>query len=141
MVRQGVGAIISTDQGYLLVKKISSQTMDETIKGHWDFPKGGLKASDASLEDGLMRELMEEVGSRNFHIIKRYDDKLNFDFPAGHKYARQETWMFLLEFRGRISDLRPDGYEISDIDFFDKRAVLDKITLKETRAFLHKNVW
>ncbi len=141
MIRQAVGAIIKKDGKYLLVNKVRSTTMKEAIIDHWDFPKGGLDESDINTDAAVMRELKEETGSSNYHIVKKYKSKICFTFPVNHKYSRQETTMYLLEFSGKKSELKPDGKEIASIQFYDKNTVIAKIKMRETKEFLNQNIW
>lgn len=134
--RQAVGAVVFQNEEYLLVHKVKSINSNTDTIGHWDFPKGGTKESDKDLETAVLRELKEETGSDNYRIISRFDRKICFSFPKGHKYDRQETIMFHVEYLGDRGDLRPQDEEIDGVKFVSKSDLMRILCLKETREFL-----
>lgn len=140
-VRQAVGAIVFQNDEYLLVYKVKSINAKTDITGHWDFPKGGIQETDKDLEAAVLRELKEETGSVQYRIIKRYTEKVSFMFPEGHKYDKQETDMFLVEYLGDRTDLKPQDEEISEVRFFCKDEVISTLYLEETCKFLNEVVW
>lgn len=140
-IRKAVGAIIRYEDKYLLVRKVRSQSADQTIKPRWDFPKGGFDPNDKSLEDALIRELKEEVGVSDIEVIKRYDETITFNFAKGSAYDRQVTHMFLCEYGGPLDALVTDGKEIDQVALVDKSQVLDMIKYSETLEFLNRNEW
>jgi putative (di)nucleoside polyphosphate hydrolase len=135
-IRQAVGAVVFQNDEFLLVHKVKSINSNTDIIGHWDFSKGGVKESDKDLETALLRELKEETGSDNYRIISRFDKKICFTFPEGHKYDRQETVMFYVEYLGDRSELRPQDEEIDEIRFFSKDELMRAINHEETCSFL-----
>ena len=141
MIRKAVGAIVFHKDEYLLVNKKRSVSTNEVLEYHWDFPKGAIEPTDQNCEVAIMRELKEETGSGNYSTIKKFDSKICFDFPENHKYTNQETTVFLVEFKGLKNELKADGYEIEQIDFFSKECFKEKIKLKETMEFLSQNEW
>jgi putative (di)nucleoside polyphosphate hydrolase len=107
------------------------------------FLKGGVDKKDTDLKKALMRELYEETGSKNYRIIKQFKDKIKFDWSKLYQkrlgFTGQETTIFLVEYTGNGKDLKPDKYEIGAIKFFTRKAVLKRISGKETIAFFRKN--
>jgi putative (di)nucleoside polyphosphate hydrolase len=141
MVRKAVGAVIFQNEEYLLVRKVkvmNGVNGSEDIAGHWDFPKGGVNASDESMEMALFRELKEETGSESYRIIKEFNKKICFEFPETHKYDCQETIMFLVEYLGDRTDLKSQDAEISMVEFFSKVEILNIICLEETIKFIRE---
>jgi putative (di)nucleoside polyphosphate hydrolase len=145
-IRKAVGAIVYSDNDFLLVHKtkMNTQTGTETIDGEWDFVKGGIEESDKSPRHAILRELEEETGSTDFLIKKQFDEKIYFEFPEKMKkkigYECQETTMFLVEFTGSKCDLAPVDEEIADLQFIPENEVADKLTHEDTRSFFMKKL-
>lgn len=146
MIRKAVGAIICKGDQILLVYKVKisdTKQGSQSIKGEWDFPKGGIKESDRSIEEALYRELEEETGSRDYTIIKQFNEKIAFEFPDDVRdkigFDCQETTMFLVEFLGEEEDLQPKDAEINDLKFIEMECVLHTLTHEDTKYFFKKN--
>lgn len=135
-IRKAVGAIVFQKDKYLLVHKIKSISDKSDIIPQWDFPKGGIEEFDMDLEKAVLRELQEETGSSNYRIISKFDGRICFNFPKGHKYDRQETVMFYVEYLGNIDELKPQDDEIDGVRFVHKDDLMRSIFLEETREFL-----
>jgi len=135
-IRKAVGALVFQNNEYLLVHKVKSVDMKSDMKGHWDFPKGGIQESDEDLESAILRELKEETGSTNYKIISRFDKKICFTFPSTHKYDSQETVMFHIEYLGDRKDLKAQDEEIDEVGFYSKDDLMRVLSLEETREFL-----
>ncbi len=146
MIRKAVGAIVFQGNSFLIVHKIKINTKlgKEPITGEWDFIKGGVKESDASLQASLLRELKEETGSSNFKVVKEYTEKISFDFPSDIAlkigFEKQETTMYLVEYLVDRNGLSPMDNEISDLQFFEKDQVLDTLTHSDTKDFFRKHI-
>lgn len=143
-MRKAVGAVIFQGDKYLLVHKVKSMEGSDSpvnITGTWDFPKGGVKETDKDLEKAILRELKEETGSGNYKLINRFDKKICFEFPKSHKYARQETVMFYMEYLGDGSDLFPQDEEIDEVRFYSRDEVINILCLEETLKFLDEVRW
>lgn len=123
------------------MNKVLCATTKEILLDYWDFPKGGVDLTDINTEEAILRELKEETGSVNYKIIRKFDSRLDFDFPSNHKFDSQKTTMYYIEFLGSESELKADGVEISKMSFYSKEAVLEKIKLEETKEFLSKKIW
>jgi 8-oxo-dGTP pyrophosphatase MutT (NUDIX family) len=71
-------AFIKNDKGEMLLLRFSSSQMhSKALWGTYDFPGGGLE-SDESMEEGLLRELREEIGED--HNIEIGDPCMSWDF-------------------------------------------------------------
>ncbi len=143
--RYAVGAIVRYHQHYLLihkVKQMESVTGPRSIPGHWDFPKGGIITTDTSPHTAIMRELREETGSQQYHILHEFQERMRFDFPSGHAamYTRQETIMFLAEYTGDETDLCPQDEEIDQLAFFGPDDVLTRVPFEESQTFFVKHI-
>jgi 8-oxo-dGTP pyrophosphatase MutT (NUDIX family) len=134
--------MIIQGDAYLLVHKV--KMMDgkigtEPIKGVWDFPKGGVKASDANSEQALFRELVEETGSSQYRVLHQFDEKLCFSFLPEDQlklgFVGQETTMFLVAYKGDGSDLQPQDEEIDQVCSFPRFKMLDTLGQPESRLF------
>lgn len=51
------------------------------MQGVWQFPQGGIDA-DESPESALIRELEEEIGTREVEILAEYPEWVSYDFPS-----------------------------------------------------------
>lgn len=136
-IRNAVGAVVFQNNEYLLVHKVKSIDVETDANGHWDLPKGGIQESDESLEAAILRELKEETGSTKYRIICRFDRKIYFSFSNTHKYDRQETDMFYVEYFGNREDLKSLDEEIDKVKFFRKNEVMSILCFEETREFFY----
>ncbi|QFT89589.1 RNA pyrophosphohydrolase [Bacillus sp. THAF10] len=145
MIRKAVGAIVTYRDKFLVVhkKKINAGAKKESIKSECDFVKGGVEPTDSSLEQAMLRELAEETGSSNFRLIKRFNEKICFDFPVHIQqkigFTNQETTMFHFAYIGEIATLKPMDEEISDITFLNEEELLKTLTHEDTREFFINN--
>lgn len=145
MIRKAVGAIVFWQDQILLVEKVKRSDVlsgAEDIKGEWDLPKGGVQATDASLEQAVLRELEEETGSTQYRIQTEYPEPISFTFPEAVQekigFSSQRTFLFLVQYDGDGSDLKPQDAEIRQLKFVPKSEVLTKLSHPETATFLQK---
>ena len=100
--RKGVNAVvIDSNNNFLIVQK------NAYGDNQWDFPGGGLE-DDELPEEGILRELEEELGSDKFEIIKQSPIIIKFEWPQENvedgyrkhgKYWRgQEKLQFIVKF-------------------------------------------
>lgn len=142
MIRQAVGAIVVHKGRILLVRKVKIKNFasgPKRIQGEWDFPKGGIRAGE-SPEKAVLRELREETGSERFRILKKYEQRIKFEFPkelhASLGFTRQETHMFRLSYDGEPEDLSPQDDEIEEVRFFSREDALKLLAHDESVQFL-----
>ncbi len=144
-IRQAVGAIVAMGEEYALVLKTKINTTEgkKEIAGEWDFIKGGVEKSDSSLQEAILRELKEETGMDSYSVKREFEEKIRFDFPEEVAkrigFHSQETTMFLVEYKGTITDWKPLDDEVSDIGFFKKEEVLRKLSHEETMQYFQKH--
>jgi putative (di)nucleoside polyphosphate hydrolase len=51
------------------------------IKGAWQFPQGGVD-DDEALKEALLRELEEEIGTRDVEVVAEHPEWICYDFPG-----------------------------------------------------------
>jgi putative (di)nucleoside polyphosphate hydrolase len=67
----------------------------------WQIPQGGVDAGE-SLEEGMLRELEEEIGTRDVEVIGALPQPIRYDWPPHvqkHGYHGQEQHYFLVRLR------------------------------------------
>ena len=77
---------------------------------HWQFPQGGVDA-DEDLEAAARRELAEETGAVSVRYLRRTDDWIVYDYPAGFTGAKasrgflgqKQVW-FAFRFEGQEAE-------------------------------------
>lgn len=145
MIRKAVGAIIRLNNQFLLVHKIkimNGKNEPQDIEGEWDFPKGGVKPHEMDLEKAILRELREETGSDKYRIVKKFEDKISFQFPLSFQkeseFKSQETTIFLVDYIGDKTEIRSQDEEIDRIGFFSRDEVIEKLAHNESKEFFMK---
>ncbi|WP_426958524.1 RNA pyrophosphohydrolase [Muricoccus radiodurans] len=125
-LRPNVGACLFNRDGLVLVARradISANApMGEGDAHAWQLPQGGLDRGEDPVE-GVMRELSEEIGTRNAVILGRMAEWLDYDLPAhligkalGGKFRGQTQMWFALRFLGEDSEIRLDADEHPEFD-------------------------
>lgn len=112
--RPGVGVVVIDDQGRVLVGRRIRAIGPE----RWQFPQGGIDEGEAPLEAAL-RELEEEIGTRDVDVLAELDRPLRYDLPAAvhpaprwaKRYRGQEQRWFAVRLRG--------GEEAIDLETHD----------------------
>jgi putative (di)nucleoside polyphosphate hydrolase len=104
--RPCVGMMLFDAKGRVFVGK----RIDQTLEG-WQMPQGGIDMGEDPREAAL-RELEEEIGTRNAEIVREHPLWLNYDLPsrlvgiALHgKYRGQTQKWFALRFLGKDSEI------------------------------------
>lgn len=129
--RQGVNAIVVDSQdNFLLVQKNS---YDDT---QWDFPGRGLDEGE-SLEEGILRELHEELGTDKFEIIKLSPLIIKFDWPQSaidHGYQKHGKWwrgqekhQFIVRFLGERSEIVFQQEELRQVKWVSYEKLKDPL--------------
>jgi putative (di)nucleoside polyphosphate hydrolase len=104
--RPGVGMVLLNASGDVFLGR-RSDIKEES----WQMPQGGIKRGESPREAAL-RELQEEIGTKNVEILAESDDWLFYDVPkelaerawgAGFRGQRQK-W-FVMLFKGRDAEI------------------------------------
>ncbi len=105
--RKNVGAVVLNNDGKVLVGWKHNA---------WQLPQGGVDP-DENLEEALIRELCEEIGTDKFTILKKSEYFHYYDWPENVRvtkrkkmYSGQRQKYFLIRFDGNETDLDPDKH-------------------------------
>lgn len=117
--RKGVNAIVLDSNKYFLL--VQKQTYDTN---QWDFPGGGLEDNEDP-KTGILRELEEELGSKDFKIIHESHSINTFEWPKeaqehgfkkhGKWYRGQQKHQFIVKFTGDRKNISLQEEEIRKI--------------------------
>jgi putative (di)nucleoside polyphosphate hydrolase len=117
--RQKVIAYITNKHKELLLVQLIGYQSNQ-----WNLPGGGIEPNENKSE-ALMRELYEELGTKNFTIIKQSKIVYTYEWPVEvieksirekNTYFRgQQQHQFLVSFTGHDSDIKVDPGEIKTI--------------------------
>jgi putative (di)nucleoside polyphosphate hydrolase len=108
--RLGVGIILVNQENLVFVAK----RIDTTAEA-WQMPQGGIdEGEDPST--AAMRELYEETGVKNAHVIAESNDWYYYNLPPelvpkiwGGKYKGQKQKWYVIQFTGEESEINLDG--------------------------------
>lgn len=103
--RPCVGIMLFNRQGYVFTgRRFDSDN-------YWQMPQGGVDEGE-QLEQAVLRELMEEVGTNKVEIIAKNKDWIYYDLPKeiiptcwNGKYSGQKQRWFLMKFCGEDKDI------------------------------------
>ena len=83
----------------------------DMVSEYWQMPQGGIDDGEAPLEAAL-RELEEEIGTRDVELIHSLDEWLTYDLPDDligkvwkGKYRGQKQKWFLFRYLGEDQDI------------------------------------
>lgn len=84
--------------------------IDQTLEG-WQMPQGGIDKGESPREAAL-RELEEEIGTRNVEILREHPEWLNYDLPPrlvglalrGRYRGQTQKW-FAMRFLGGDAEI------------------------------------
>lgn len=121
------GIIKNKNQKFLIIQKTNWLDTD------WDFVGGGIDNGETPIE-ALKREIIEEIGTKNFKIVSNLNRLYQYDFPdfvivkaikEGKNYKGQSAKQYLVEFLGEDDEIILEEAEIKrykwvDIDDFYK---------------------
>ncbi|MGI4941130.1 MAG: RNA pyrophosphohydrolase [Janthinobacterium lividum] len=112
--RPNVGAALFNAQGLIFVARRADMPNAEGAAGGWQLPQGGID-DDEDPELAVLRELEEEIGTRNALVVGEHPEWLTYDLPPdllgrmlGGRFRGQRQRWFALRFTGRDSDIRLD---------------------------------
>ena len=121
-LRPNVGACLFNREGLVLIARRADQPAGEATSGAWQLPQGGLDRGEDP-EAAVLRELEEEIGTRNAVVLGRMAEWLDYDLPAhlvgkalGGKYRGQTQMWFALRFLGTDGDIRLDTDRHQEFD-------------------------
>lgn len=113
-----IGIVLDDDKRFLVAQAITYGEDD------WRFPGGGVDGNE-KLEETLLRELEEELGTNNFEIIKKANFINQYEWPdhvvedqfkkKGIKYRGQEQVSFLVKFKGKKEDVKIQTEELRKV--------------------------
>lgn len=90
--RKNVAAVVLNREGFILTCR------RRDFHTTWQLPQGGIEENETA-EEAVLRELDEEIGTREVEILGRLVDPICYDWPpeVAHKeYRGQEQVYFLL---------------------------------------------
>ncbi len=147
--REGANAIvIDKDNNFMLVQK------QNYGKGQWDFPGGGLEENEDP-RTGVLRELEEELGTKDFKIIKKSPYINQFEWPKearehgfkkhGNWWKGQKKYQFIVKFTGNKKDITFQKEEIRKIKWvpyneLEKHLVFENQWNKANKAIEEANI-
>ncbi len=119
--QNALGVIQRSDKKVLLVSRAKDPT-------HWQFPQGGID-SDETPEEGVLRELREELGCATFSIEGKADQTYQYDWPKDQvqTFRGQEQYIFFLQFHGLDKDFHLEEKELGAYKWVDPLEIPDTV--------------
>ncbi len=111
----------------------------------WQMPQGGIGPTEDT-DQAMLRELQEEIGTRNVEIIVKSKTWYKYDLPpelAGRlwkgKFKGQKQIWYALRFRGKDKDINIHTYhpEFRAWKWIDKSELLDLIIPFKRDLYAH----
>lgn len=104
--RPCAGMMLLNAEGKIFVGK----RIDQTVEA-WQMPQGGIDKKETP-RDAALRELFEEIGTKNVEILREHDDWLSYDLPDeliglkwNGRYRGQTQKWFAMRFLGSDSEI------------------------------------
>jgi len=118
--RKKVTAVVVDNKDNFLIVQLY-----EYAERDWNFPGGGVEEGE-TVKQAVLRELLEELGTDKFEVIKKSKYTNKYDWPdwiierdiAKKKeniYRGQEESIFFVRFTGKKNDIKSDTSEIKKI--------------------------
>lgn len=112
--RRNVGAVLFSRSGRVFVARRADMPNAEGPAGGWQLPQGGIDEGEDPAT-AILRELEEEIGTRNADIIGEHPAWLTYDLPPdllgiawrGQYRGQRQRW-FAMRFLGDDSEIRLD---------------------------------
>ncbi len=112
--RPNVGAVLFNRDGRIFVARRADMPNAEGAAGGWQLPQGGIDEGEDP-RTAVLRELGEEIGTRNAEILAEHPEWLTYDLPPdllgiawrGRYRGQRQRW-FALRFLGEDSEIRLD---------------------------------
>jgi putative (di)nucleoside polyphosphate hydrolase len=109
--RPNVGAVLFNHDGLIFVARRADMPNAEGPAGGWQLPQGGIDEGEDP-EAAVLRELEEEIGTRNAEVIGEHPQWLTYDLPPdllgiawrGRYRGQRQRW-FAMRFLGNDSDI------------------------------------
>ena len=112
--RPNVGAVLFNRAGLVLVARRADLPNAEGAAGGWQLPQGGMDPGEDPAV-AVLREMEEEIGTRNAEILAEHPEWLRYDLPAhligvalGGRWRGQAQKWFALRFLGEDGEIRLD---------------------------------
>jgi putative (di)nucleoside polyphosphate hydrolase len=144
--RPAVGMMILNSEN----KIFAGQRVD-TKAPAWQMPQGGVGPFE-DLDQAMLRELEEEIGTKNVEIIVKSKTWYKYDLPVdiakrlwGGKYKGQRQIWYVLRFRGQDEEINVNTYhaEFQKWKWFEKDELLELIVpfKKDLYAQVFTDLW
>ena len=127
LYRSAVGMmVINTENKVFIGQRIDSEDPA------WQMPQGGIGPNE-NTDQAMLRELEEEIGTKNVEIIVKAKTWYKYDLPSelagrlwGGKYKGQKQLWYVLRFRGKDDDININTYhpEFRSWRWVDKEELL-----------------
>ena len=112
--RRNVGAVLFNQCGLVFVARRADMPNAEGPAGGWQLPQGGIDEGEDPAT-AILRELEEEIGTRNARVIGEHPEWLTYDLPPnllgiawrGQYRGQRQRW-FAMRFLGDDNDIRLD---------------------------------
>ena len=107
----------------------------------WQFPQGGIDEGESARE-ALIRELKEEIGTKELEVIAEYPEWLSYDFPSKvvskmYPYDGQIQKYFLVRLKPNAKiNLNTKHPEFDDYRFVSKKEFFELVNHFKKRIYM-----